>query len=71
LESQYQSQMSLTGSGLLHLAAFKGDVDILKDLLKQGNLNAFVQNKGGDTCVHIAIRRNHVDFVIEIIRWSV
>ena len=69
LESQFQSQMSLTGSGLLHLSAFKGDVNIIKDLL-QRNLNPFVQNKGGDTCLHIAIRRNHFDFVQEIVTWS-
>ena len=63
--------MSLTHSGLLHLAAFKGDVDICKDLLEKRNLNPFERNKGGDTCMHIAIRRNHVDFVYQIIRWSV
>ena len=61
--------MSLTGSGLLHLSAFKGDVNIIKDLL-QRNLNPFVQNKGGDTCLHIAIRRNHFEYVQEIARWS-
>ena len=62
--------MSLTGSGLLHLSAFKGNVDIIKDLL-QRNLNPFDQNKGGDTCLHIAIRRNHFDFVYEVSHWSV
>jgi len=51
------------------LSAFKGDVDICKDLLNR-NLNPFLQNKGGDTCMHIAIRRNHYDFVIAIVNWS-
>ena len=62
--------MSLTGSSLLHLSAFRGDVKICKDLLAN-NLNPFTQNKGGDTCMHIAIRRNHFDFVYEIVQWSV
>lgn len=53
------------------MCAFKGSVDILKDLLSKGLLNPFAQNKMGDTCVHVAIRRNHVDFVYEIISWCV
>ena len=71
LASQYESQMPLTGSGLLHLAAFKGDVTICKDLLNNRNLNPYKQNKAGDTCIHIAIRRNRFDFVNEVILWSV
>ena len=62
--------MSQTGSSLLHLNAFRGNADILRDLLKQ-NLNPFAQNKQGDTCVHIAIRRKHVEFVYEVISWCV
>ena len=62
--------MSLTGSSLLHLAAFKGDINICKDLLAR-NLNPYQQNNGGDTCMHIAIRRNHFDFVYEVVLWSV
>ena len=62
--------MSVTGSNLLHLNAFKGNVDILKDLL-DNNLSPFAQNKQGDTCMHIAIRRRHVTFIYEIIRWCV
>ena len=50
--------------------AFKGDTNICKDLL-QHNLNPFMQNKTGDTCLHIAIRRNHFDFVYEIVSWAV
>ena len=69
LESQFQSSMSLTGSSLLHLSAFKGDVQIIKDLLSR-NLNPFVQNKGGDTCLHIAIRRNHMEYVQEVSKWA-
>ena len=33
LEGQYSSKLSQTGSTLLHLNAFKGNVEILKDLL--------------------------------------
>ncbi len=69
-DRQMQACMSLTGSNLMHLCAFKGNVDILKDLLSN-NLDPFAQNKQGDTCLHIAIRRRHVSFIYEIIRWSV
>ena len=41
-----------------------------KDLLEK-NLNPYSQNKGDDTCVHIAIRRNHFDFIYAIVDWSV
>lgn len=50
----------------MHLAAFKGEVNILQDLL-QHNLSPFTQNKVGDTCLHIATRRKHIDFVYEIV----
>ena len=70
LEQQFQCQMSQTGSSLLHLNAFRGNVLILKDLLAQ-NLNPFAQNKQGDSCVHVAIRRNHLEFLYEIISWCV
>ena len=40
IEAQFQSQMSATGSTLLHLNAFKGNVEILKDLLSR-NINPF------------------------------
>jgi len=43
-ENQFQCQMSATGSYLLHLNAFKGNVNILKHLLA-ANLNPFAQNK--------------------------
>lgn len=61
--------MSATGSTLLHLNAFKGNVEILKDLLSR-NINPFAQNKQGDTCLHTAIRRKRTDFILEIIAWS-
>ena len=70
LEEQYQSQMSQTGSTLLHLSAFKGNVQIVKDLIEH-NLNPFGANKGGDTCLHIAVRRNHLEYVYELVRWCV
>lgn len=62
--------MSLTGSQLLHLCAFKGELNILKDLLSR-NLDPFAQNKAGDTCLHIATRRRHTEFVYEIINYCV
>ena len=34
-------------------------------------MNPFAQNKSGDTCLHIAIRRNHMEFVYEIVTWCV
>lgn len=69
-ESQYQVAMSSTGSSLLHLCAFKGNVNILKHLLA-ANLNPFGQNKQGDTCLHVAIRRNHLNFIYDLISWCV
>ena len=69
-ENQYNAQMSNTGSTLLHLNAFKGNTDICKDLLKN-NMDPFAQNKQGETCLHIAIRRRHVQFIYEIVRWCV
>lgn len=71
LESQIKSMLLQTGSTLLHLNAFKGDVEILKDILSRNMLNPFTQNKQGDTCLHVAIRRNNVDFAYEIINWSI
>ena len=62
--------MSSTGSTLLHLNAFRGNTEICKDLLNQ-NLDPFAQNKQGETCLHIAIRRQHIQFIYEIIRWCV
>ena len=62
--------MSATGSSLLHLCAFKGNMNILKHLLG-ANLNPFAQNKQGDTCLHVAIRRGHVNFIYELISWCV
>ena len=50
--------------------AFKGNINILKHLLA-ANLNPFGQNKQGDTCLHVAIRRNHVDYIYELISWCV
>lgn len=43
-ESLYQAAMSSTGSSLLHLNAFKGNINILKHLLA-ANMNPFGQNK--------------------------
>ena len=40
LEGQYSCKLSQTGSTLLHLNAFKGNVEILKDLLQQ-NIDPF------------------------------
>ena len=63
--------MSGTGSSLLHLSAFKGNVDILKDLLDRG-LDAFQKNtKQGDTCLHLAIRKRHTEYVYELVRHCV
>ena len=70
IENQIQSQMSLTGSTLLHLSAFRGSVGILNDLLER-NLNPFQQNRAGDTSLHLAIRRNHLDWVLAFVRWCV
>lgn len=69
-ENQFQCLMQTTGSSLLHLNAFKGNTSILKHLLA-ANLNPFAQNKQGDTCLHVAIRRNHVNFIYELISWCV
>lgn len=70
LESQYSAQMSATASSLLHLCAFKGSAEILRDLLSH-NLNPFQPNKQGDTCLHVAIRKRNYDFCVELVRWAV
>ena len=43
-EGLYQATMNSTGSSLLHLNAFKGNINILKHLLA-ANMNPFGQNK--------------------------
>ena len=68
--SQFSAQMSATGSSLLHLCAFKGNTDILKDLLEK-NMNPFIANKQGDTCLHVAIRKRNYNFCMELVRWAV
>jgi ankyrin repeat protein len=62
--------MNETGSTLLHLCAFRGNHAILKDLL-QNSLDPFTTNKKGDTCLHMAIGKRHLEFCSEIIRWCV
>jgi len=59
-----------TGSTLLHLCSFRGSPDILKDLL-ENNLDPFTTNKKGDTCLHLAIGKRHLNFCYEIVRWCV
>ena len=69
-ENLYQATMNSTGSSLLHLNAFKGNINIMKHLLA-ANMNPFGQNKQGDTCLHVAIRRNHLNLIYELISWCV
>jgi len=60
--------MAKSGSSLLHLNAFKGNVEILKDLLGHG-LDPFQPNKQGDTSMHIACRRGLQEFIYEVTSW--
>ena len=62
--------MSSSLSTLLHLCAFRGNVNILKHLLDNG-LDVFAQNKHGDSCLHIAIRRGNTEYIYELVRWCV
>ena len=32
-------------------------------------MNPFAVNRQGDTCLHVAIRRQHKEFVFELITW--
>ena len=66
-QSQYQSKMLATSSTLVHLVAYKGNLDILKMLLDNG-LNLMERNKYGDTCLHLAIRHKQFNFVEQVLK---
>jgi len=60
-----------SGSTLLHLCTFRGNLNILQDLLTDSALSPLAINKKGDTCLHMAISKRNIDFCYEIIRWCI
>ena len=56
------------GWSALHIASWKGLVDICKELLNEANLDANATGPGDSTAVTLAAQRGHTDIIVLLIK---
>ena len=65
-QAQCSCQLPGTFSQPVHLVAYNGNIEILEILLANG-AELLAKNNWSDTCLHIAIRQNKIEFA----RWVI